>query len=1244
MKKTYDIHFSTEVESEHPIIAKPYSGGRLKAFFVPSIYFGREIVELIQRTDMDYENVTIDRAWDLNKWGIGDYYDLRGGIWDFEIMYKNLENVLTSDEEFDVLVLPGINGWDSFTEKTREAILRRVEKGTGLVLIKPYNAAEVDSYDLVKELSPLKPLFKEGLTKRGGPMIARDKHQTEKWIQSEHYITKGIPFELFPYDEMAFYPYEAAGDVIIRSESGMPIAAVKEYGKSRIVAFGYFSRDILPQHNEFPGHSSCFDSVTARWKGMRHKLPFNYLEYFYSLIYRSMLWAARKEPCTAIEKVSVNNNSIAVKPSAMGNYTYAVTVRNHYDQVVFEGECSSGEIILPEKLKLGGKYRAEVSLSDGNGTLDWASAVIEYPLSAQVKDISVNLDTVVPGDVLKVSVEAAGKGAELEINVIDDFDRVLYTQSKEINKDEKVDFDYTVKLIRSLHLRIQADVRVDGYLVHSKVSSRILVTPTERKLKDFEVFMTAMNRGQGDLLDIEAKRLHDMGITMSFVRDNKLSTTSGVEGLGVYWYNRAPYVERKEQYLRTKDKKYLYRVPCLNDPKFLEENRKNVTDTVKEGKKFGPITYFANDEGSITCYTDELDVCFCPHCMGKMREWLKNEYLSLDHLNEEWNTNFQSWEEVVPYTAEEAKRTGDFASWGDHRRFMELSFANTYKKIGEFIKEEDPEGIIRMSGCQASTAYSGYDYYNLHKFIGCFEAYPAGNQYEYHRSFARPGTILGGWFGYGARGVQVQNRIWYAIYHGLTLISIFWEFGTLNPDFTFSKSAADMSEVFKEIKGEGIGKLLLHSAQRDSLGIAVHYSMPSVHGAYIKGVQPEFESNMGGWLNLLEDMGYQYNFVATQQIEAGELIKNGYKLLIMPYSLAVSGKEDEEIRKFVENGGVVIADLQTGIMDEHCRLYENGRLDDLFGIERLNTSAGRFYGCGGNFINKEFSYFSLPKQKGFGIPKAEPGIRTTTGIAAYTDDFMRTIASLVVNDYGKGKAVYLNGNMSTYTSALKQKGDGGAALKDIIGKIADIAGVRKFAAINLAGGGTPKGYEMFYYSENTAKYVGVLKEIDMGTEFGHDGLSVGTGKEVTRTVDELDIRFNGKSHVYDARKKKYLGYCDKVDVSMLSGDTVLLSLLPYKVNGINVEIEDRIERGSQFKANITIDTDKPEGEYSSVLNIKLFNPSGEYEWIYLDNTSIEGRKYTYSQQIPYNEKTGTWKLVVKDVASGVSTEKCFEIV
>ena len=121
----YDIKYSLEIEGNNGLNIKPSAEGNLKVLFVPNIRFGREIVELAQRTDILFDAVTIDRNWDLNKWGIGDFYDKRGGVWDFKLTYQNLEDKLMSSESFDVIVIPGINGWCHFSDKIKNAI----EKG-----------------------------------------------------------------------------------------------------------------------------------------------------------------------------------------------------------------------------------------------------------------------------------------------------------------------------------------------------------------------------------------------------------------------------------------------------------------------------------------------------------------------------------------------------------------------------------------------------------------------------------------------------------------------------------------------------------------------------------------------------------------------------------------------------------------------------------------------------------------------------------------------------------------------------------------------------------------------------------------------------------------------------------------------------------------------------------------------------------------------------------------------------------
>jgi hypothetical protein len=84
----------------------------------------------------------------------------------------------------------------------------------------------------------------------------------------------------------------------------------------------------------------------------------------------------------------------------------------------------------------------------------------------------------------------------------------------------------------------------------------------------------------------------------------------------------------------------------------------------------------------------------------------------------------------------------------------------------------------------------------------------------------------------------------------------------------------------------------------------------------------EFLRLRESWCKIVEDLGLQYNFVAYEQVERGELAKGGYRVLILPRSTSLSEAEAREIRAFAASGGLVIADGVPGRFDAHSRLLD----------------------------------------------------------------------------------------------------------------------------------------------------------------------------------------------------------------------------------------------------------------------------------------------------------------------------------
>jgi hypothetical protein len=196
--------------------------------------------------------------------------------------------------------------------------------------------------------------------------------------------------------------------------------------------------------------------------------------------------------------------------------------------------------------------------------------------------------------------------------------------------------------------------------------------------------------------------------------------------------------------------------------------------------------------------------------------------------------------------------------------------------------------------------------------------------------FFHPGMPITGFTGYGGTDGELHNEQWQRLFAGHTGASIFWHYTLLNPDLTLTQQGEALAAVYGYLQS-GIGRLFMNSRLHED-GVAIHFSMASIRGAWISDGrilpdQPdEYESSRNAtelgrrrdaWVTALVQQGVQFRFLATPEIEAGALDR--FRVLILPYSIAISDKEADEIRRFLRRGGVVYADEQTGRMDERCR-------------------------------------------------------------------------------------------------------------------------------------------------------------------------------------------------------------------------------------------------------------------------------------------------------------------------------------
>ena len=448
---------------------------------------------------------------------------------------------------------------------------------------------------------------------------------------------------------------------------------------------------------------------------------------------------------------------------------------------------------------------------------------------------------------------------------------------------------------------------------------------------------------------------------------------AGLEGMGMeslhffsmnHNWAKATFELRRDKFAATKDIRWLYRTPIdkatgvpvekpdysklsfgndpyntyfpLDDPEYQEFTRKKIAQQVRQVRRYNPLTYDLMDEGAYTTYARALDFDFSPVSIAAFRKWLQTQYKDVAALNAEWGTQFAAWDEVVPMHILQvrdhvkAKKPPSYAPWVDHRKYNDYAYNNYLTLCTEAARTEDPDAYVGIGGGQRPNPYGGWDYWLVSNHFSWIENY-FDDTTEAIRSFNTPDRKLK-----ACPGADV----WWSVKLGNVGFYRWVDYGHIAGDFSLLPRGQDTARQLEEVRGRGFSKLLYKAAPKDE-PIGIHYSQAAIQLSYAQGGpgSADMFGNGGplqaklGYYNLIEELGYQWKFVAYAQVEAGHLQQAGYKLMILPESTALSDKEAAQLKEWVEKGGVLFCDRWVGQWTDHGRKREKSVLEESFGID-----------------------------------------------------------------------------------------------------------------------------------------------------------------------------------------------------------------------------------------------------------------------------------------------------------------------
>jgi len=514
----------------------------------------------------------------------------------------------------------------------------------------------------------------------------------------------------------------------------------------------------------------------------------------------------------------------------------------------------------------------------------------------------------------------------------------------------------------------------------------------------------------------------------------------------------------------------------------------------------------------------------------KFRQWLQSKYGDLQTLNRVWAEDYGDWNQITPLMSRNWESSmaaidwdlfryannGDIAKWArstirkyDKKHFVTINTVGTVENNTDYSQwtvdgrqislYTDIWGISFYPDKYMNRTQEPMPYWKYSCMYDVTRADAGDKPYFLVEAQTNQQNGMGlfqfmsyddihlmSWIALADNCKGIVFWKWDPFYRGqqafgrgLTLAN-----GELAPR---GEAAKDVGAVLKEH-----GKMLYEASLNQSEAgilydiVALQKSQEAVGRPGSAGKMNYFmQESFEGTYKALFDANIQVDIIRTDMPLSWETLKK-YKVLYAPYQLVIRKEVSELLKRFVKEGGVLVADAHSFVMDEFdfgFPINPGYGLDTLFGGRRLDIySASTAFSISGSIAGDQHEYEGLYYQE-----LLEP-IANGEVVASFDD--VQTPA-LIKNRSNKGSA-YLS---ATSLGGSYYNGHDGAG--KVLVSIAREAGVKSVATVN----GQNKTHLMI--REHTHKEGRLLYVMNLSNETFEGDLEISNSGNRAKSIKEL---------------------------------------------------------------------------------------------------------------------------------------------
>lgn len=655
-------------------------------------------------------------------------------------------------------------------------------------------------------------------------------------------------------------------------------------------------------------------------------------------------------------------------------------------------------------------------------------------------------------------------------------------------------------------------------------------------------------------------------------------------------------------------------------------------------------------------------------------DYLKEIYRNdIKKLNEEWNTNYNNFDEIpleksksifpsnvyvasqtweamnqqqkqvkIPVNLEKIDLTKKYISYTspyyETYRFFDWYYQKYCDLATEIYKKN--RNKVPLTICSAPGGF--YPKVDVYNFDGLGPFYPketglVGNSIA-RRDYGDIPGFSGAMWAYYDLYTLWNCSVISSIIAGNTHIDYWVDTPlTFNPDLTNTRASFWTKQLRKKLKH--IEPILLHKKFNYTKGLGIFIpEQPLPKGIIGKHFGSSISCNVPVY-SALEESGYMPKVVKCE--EFSEL-----DVLILSYAQVINKEEGEKIKKFVENGGLLISTPWIASCSSHGNFYtiypsEESGLSELLGFRLINTSQ-EIKVEEVSAMSEDYPEFKniILKSKGRDIIidlKEDVKI-----IAKYKDG----TPAILERKYGKGKIVYLNFIYdwdNWWNSFYEKPREGYRRLIDtIIKKNSKVKNEYFISFVSYEKTELNKGWWGMVIEDNPEKgdaipYWASQLYSDPAGEIKY--LCIFSDHRSPIIEGEIYLEDKNKNLINlfehkEVEKKENGNY----KIILKPGEGIILAIIDKEAipKDILLNFPSSIKSGEKLTVDISLSGVK-DGIYGAVIDV--FDPDGKYLKSHsILNLQLPSGKGKFKIYFAENDKSGIYKIIITESITGIKKE------